>query len=247
MKDIIDPGDAGKNVQDTFIFWKTGFVGVALILSGVFFLLINFQVIPVSGEIHNRVLSILFFIIGIVFAFFQGAGRGLFWLIIPAGVAFTIGIITVIDGIDNLFSVFALSIFCLGLAVTFLLVFLLRKTEWWALLPAGALTGISAWIFLSSIQPVIGFHPVALIFFVGTAFVAIYFFSVQKKKMRFALITGLIIVGSAIIYYFIVVFNEYVLLWPILLVALGILFPFAFNIIEKKIRKKHEYFPDDQH
>lgn len=234
------------STNDVFIFWKTGFVGVALILSGIFFLLVNFAVLPVNSLIHNRVLSILFFIIGLLFAFFQGASARFFWLLIPAGCAFTIGVITAIVGIDNLLSLFAFSIFCLGLAITFSLVFFWRKKEWWALLPAGSLLGITAWISVAQVQIQLGYHPAVFIFFVGLSFLAIYFFSFQKKKMRFALLTGLILCVIAIFYYFIVVFNEIALLWPILLIALGIVFPLIVNLVEKRLRKRDAYLAEDK-
>jgi len=80
---------ADKNPQDNFLFWKTGFVGVVLVLCGLFFLLMNFKLIPESGDLNNRVLGVLLFISGIVFTFFQGGGGGLFWFLIPAGVSFT--------------------------------------------------------------------------------------------------------------------------------------------------------------
>ncbi|MBN2353839.1 MAG: hypothetical protein JXD23_14795 [Spirochaetales bacterium] len=236
---------ADKNPQDSFLFWKTGFVGIVLVLCGIFFLLMNFRIIPESGDLNNRVLGVLLFITGIVFTFFQGGGGGLFWFLIPAGVSFTVGIITLIVGIDQLFSIVNLGFFCLGLAVTFLLIFLLRKTAWWALLPAGALAGICAWIMLALVQPAIGFHPPALIFFVGLSFLSVYFFSVQKHKMRFALFTGLIIVTAAMLYYFIVIFYVFTLFWAILLVAAGIVFPFAILFFEKRA-KRHEYFEKPQ-
>jgi hypothetical protein len=140
-------------------------------------------------------------------------------------------------GIDQLFSLVNLGFFCLGLSITFLLIFLLRKTEWWALLPSGALAGICAWIMLAILQPAIGFHPPALIFLVGLSFIAIYLFSVQRHKMRFALFTGLLIVTAALLYYFIVIFHEFTLFWAILLVAAGITFPFAVIFFEKRTKR----------
>jgi hypothetical protein len=232
---------ADRNPQNSFLFWKTGFVGVVLILCGVFFLLMNFKIIPESGDLNNRVLGVLFFITGIVFTFFQGGGGGLFWFLIPAGVSFTVGIITLVVGIDQLFSLVNLGFFCLGLAVTFLLIFLLRKTAWWALLPSGALAGIWAWIMLALLQPAIGVHPAAFVFFVGVSFIAIYLFSVQKHKMRFALFTGLLIVTAGALYYFIVIFHQFTLFWAILLVASGILFPFAVMLFDKR-EKLHAFF-----
>ncbi len=227
-----------KNIQDSFLFWKTGFVGVVLILSGVFFLLMNFQVIPESGDLNNRVLGVIFFITGLVFTFFQGGGRGLFWFLIPAGVAFTLAIITLIVGIDMLFTFLNLGFFCLGLSITFLLIFLLRKTEWWALLPSGALAGLCAWIVTATLQPPVGFHPPVFTFFVGLSFLAIFAFSVQKAKMRWALLTGLLITAASILYYFILVFLPFTVFWAVLLVAAGIALPFVVALLDRRARNR---------
>jgi hypothetical protein len=227
-----------KNPQSSFLFWKTGFVGIVLVVSGAFFLLMNFRIIPESGDLNNRVIGVLFFITGIIFTFFQGGGGGLFWFLIPGGVSFTLAIITLIAGFDQLFSLMNLGFFCLGLAVTFLLIFLLRKTAWWALLPAGALAGVSAWITLATVQTQVGFHPVALVFFVGLSFLAIYLFSVQKRRMRWSLFTGTLIVAAAVLYYFIIVFLQFSLFWSILLVVIGIALPFVVRFFESRARKR---------
>jgi hypothetical protein len=220
--------------NNKLFFWRTGFVGAALILSGIFFLLTNFSVIPPVGQATDRVIGILFFVTGIIFAFFQGRGGGLFWFIIPAGVAFTFGSFTLVLGISKIFSFTAASMLGIGLGTTFLIVFLLQKAQWWALLPTGGLYGISLWIIMSSVQTQIGFHPVFLLLCIGISFLCIYFFSVQRIKMRFALYTGIIIILCAVIYYFLIFFIEYKLFWAIFLIILGIFIPVLFFIINKK-------------
>jgi len=220
--------------NNKLFFWRTGFMGVALILSGIFFLLTNFSVIPPVGYAVDRVIGILFFITGVVFAFFQGRGGGLFWFIIPAGVAFSFGSFTLVVGISKIFSLTAATILGIGFGTTFLIVFLLQKAQWWALLPTGSLYGVSLWISMVSIQPQISYHPVFLLLCIGVSFLCIYFFSVQKLKMRFALFTGSIIILSAVIYYFLIFFIEFKLFWAILLIVLGISIPIIFIIINKK-------------
>ncbi|MBN1797376.1 MAG: hypothetical protein JW822_02285 [Spirochaetales bacterium] len=220
--------------NNKLFFWRTGFVGVALILSGIFFLLTNFSVIPPVGNAADRIIGILFFITGLVFAFFQGRGGGLFWFTIPAGVAFSFGSFTLAVGISEIFSFTSAAILGIGFGTTFLIVFLLQKAQWWALLPSGSLYGVSLWILMSSIQPQIGFHPIFLLLCIGASFLCIYFLSVQKLKMRFALYTGAIIFLCSVIYYFLILFFEYKLFWAIFLILLGIAIPILFIIINKK-------------
>ncbi|HYW82018.1 MAG TPA: hypothetical protein VFB30_02105, partial [Spirochaetia bacterium] len=76
------------------LFWRTDFVGFAMIVSGLFFLLVNFKLIPASEFVVPRVLGILFIMIGLIFLFFSGAGRWLTWFVIPAGAFLTVGIVT---------------------------------------------------------------------------------------------------------------------------------------------------------
>jgi len=215
-------------------FWKTGFVGIALIGSGIFFLLVNFRLIQIQGDPVTVILGILFFVAGIIFAFFQGGGRGLFWLILPAGVSFTVGAIFLLLGMNELFTLTGACVASAGLGATFVLIFLLQKSQWWALLPCGALVGFPLWVLVAFVQPRIGFHPVILLFFLGLAFLGIFFFSVQRQKMRFALVTGSVVVAADVLYYLFIAFYEFNLFWAILLVALGILLPFLFFIYDRR-------------
>jgi hypothetical protein len=222
--------------NDNFFFWRTGFVGSALILSGIFFLLTNFSVIPPVGQATDRVIGLLFFITGIVFAFFQGRGGGLFWFIIPAGVAFTLGTVILIAGFQNIISYFAASVLAFGFGTTFVIIFLLQKAQWWALLPAGSLYGISFWIWINTLQPRLGYHPVFLILCVGISFLCVYLFSVQKNIMRFALYTGAVITICGLIYYFVISFSEYMLFWAILLIITGAAIPAVLLVINKRLK-----------
>ena len=73
-----------------FLFWRTDFVGIAMVVTGAFFLLVNFKVIPASDFVVPRVLGILFMMAGLIFLFFSGAGRWLTWFVIPAGALLTL-------------------------------------------------------------------------------------------------------------------------------------------------------------
>jgi hypothetical protein len=215
-------------------YWQTGLVGLALIGSGIFFLLVNFSLIPIHGDPVNLILGILLFVVGIIFSFVQGGGSGLFWMLIPAGVSFTIGTVFLILGIGELFTLPGACMASAGFALTFLLIFLLYKTHWWALLPAGALAGFPLWVLAAGLQPRIGFHPVVLVFCIGLAFLIIFFSSVQRRKMRFALVTGGIIVAVDVLYYLFIAFYEFNLFWAILLVALGVLLPFLYLLYDRR-------------
>ncbi len=150
-----------------FLFWRTDFVGVAMIVSGLFFLLVNFKLIPASDFVLPRVLGILFIMVGLIFLFFSGAGRWLTWFVIPAGAFLTLGIVTLVFGWNRFFSLDSASLFSLGFGLTFLALFCIRRGHWWVLIPSGVFIGLAIGVEIGAGFPIIGWHPVAALFCPG--------------------------------------------------------------------------------
>ncbi len=221
-----------------FLFWRTDFVGVAMILSGLFFILVNFRVIPVSDFVLARVLGILFIIGGLIFVFFTGAGGWLSWFVIPAGVLITGGATTLILGASLFISITSAIICSTGMGLTFLFVFVTRKNNWWALIPACTFFGLAGWALLSKSFPSIGYHPVFLIFAVGAAFLIIYLNSFQKAQMRWSLFTGTLIVTVSLVYFLVILLSRWSVLWPAVLLLIGFLLPAGLVIAERRFRRK---------
>ncbi len=217
-----------------FLFWRTDFVGVAMIVSGLFFLLVNFKIIPASGFVLPRVLGILFTMIGLLFLFFTGAGRWLSWFVIPAGVFVTSGIVTLILGLNRLFSPTSASLFSFGLGLTFLAVFLTRRNHWWALIPTGAFAGVAAWIVLGRRFLVLGWHPVPVLLCLGGSFLAIYAASWQKRRMRWSLLAGVIIAAVALFYLLGILLARWSALWPAVLLLVGVLVPIVLFVADRR-------------
>jgi len=217
-----------------FLFWRTDFVGVAMIVCGLFFLLVNFELIPVSDFVVARVLGIFFVMIGLLFLFFSGAGRWLTWFIIPAGAFLTVGIVTLVFGGNRFFSLDAASLFSVGLGLTFLTLFFFRRGHWWALIPAGAFMGLSVWVALGSRLPVIGWHPVAPLLFTGIAFLVIWLLSVQKSRMRWSLIVGVLVVSVSLLYLLGILLSRWSILWPAVLLVTGLLIPLGIALADRR-------------
>ncbi len=207
------------------LFWRTDFVGIAMIVSGLFFLLVNFKLVPASEFVLPRVLGILFIMIGLIFLFFSGAGRWLTWFVIPAGAFLTLGIVTLVFGWNRFFSFDSASLFSLGFALTFLALFYFRRGHWWVLIPSGVFTGLAVWVAISSRYPIIGWHPVAPILFLGIAFLVIWVFSVQKQRMRWSLLVGVLIVSASFFYLLGILLARWSILWPVVLLLAGLLIP----------------------
>jgi hypothetical protein len=228
--------ETGEGSRYRFIFWRTDFVGVAMIVSGLFFLLINFETIPVSDFIVTRVLGILFMMAGLIFIFFMGAGGWLSWFVIPAGACLVTGIVMLIVGTGMFISLLSAVLFSAGLGLTFLTVFLIRKNHWWALIPSFTFFGLAGWAALGSALPVLGYHPVFLIFAVGAAFLFIYLNSYQKRRMRWSLITGSVIVSVSFLYLLAILLARWSTLWPAFLLAIGLSVPVAVLIYDRTRR-----------
>ena len=208
-----------------FLFWRTDFVGIAMVVAGVFFLLVNFKVIPASDFVVPRVLGILFMLAGLIFLFFSGAGRWLTWFVIPAGALLTLGMVTLVFGWNRFFSADAASALALGLGLTFLTLFYFRRGHWWVLIPSGVFIGLSVWVEMVVRVPVIGWHPVAPLMLLGISFFVIWLYSVQKERMRWSLLVGTLIVSGSFLYLLGILLARWSILWPAILLLAGLLFP----------------------
>jgi hypothetical protein len=223
--------------RDRFLFWRTDFVGIAMMVSGALLLAVNFGVVPASPFVLARVLGILCMVAGLVFLFFTGAGGWLTWFLIPAGVLFTIGVVTLVLGAGMFMSPLAAVGTAAGFGVTFVAVFLTRRNHWWALIPAGAFLGMALWAFAGSRFPVIGWHPVPVVFSVGLSFFSIYFSAIQKGRMRWCLLVGALLVAAALGYLLALLLARWLALWPLALVIAGLCVPAAFVFADWRRRR----------
>lgn len=233
MKQPTDPRS-----RDRFLFWRTDFVGVAMIVSSLLLLAVNFGLVPAGSFLLPRVLGILFIVAGLVFLFFTGAGGWMAWFVIPAGVLLTCGAVTLVLGSSLFASPAAAALASLGLGMTFLAVFLARRNHWWALIPAGAFVGIAAWVVAGIRFAVIGWHPVPAVLFIGLSFVAIWLSSVQKRRMRWSLLVGSLIAIAAVLYFVGLLLARWAALWPIALVIVGAATPLVLLLAERRRRAR---------
>jgi len=220
--------------SDRFLFWRTDFVGVAMIVSGLFLVLVNFNLVPASSFVLPRFLGILFFLIGLLFLFFSGAGSWLTWFVIPAGAFITFGLATLVLGLNRFFSLESACLISLGFGLTFLTLFYTRTGDWWVLIPSGVFIGLAAWGTVGSRSPILGWHPVEVLFFLGLSFLVIYLIAVQKRRMRWSLLVGTIIVGASFLYLLGILVAHWSILWPVVLLLAGCLIPVIILLAERR-------------
>jgi hypothetical protein len=223
--------------RDRFLFWRTDFVGIAMMVSGALLLAVNFGVVPASQFVLARVLGILFMVAGLVFLFFTGAGGWLTWFLIPSGVLFTIGVVTLVLGAGMFMIPLAAVLTAAGFGLTFLSVFLTRRNHWWALIPACASLGTALWAFVGSRFPVVGWHPIPVVLCVGLSFFWIYLSAIQKRRMRWCLLAGSLVVAAAVVYLLALLLVRWLALWPLVLVVAGLGLPAGFLLADRKRRR----------
>ena len=224
----------GADARFRFLFWRTDFVGIAMIVSGLFFLLVNFKLVPVSAFVLPRVLGVLFIVRGTDLPVPLRGGELDVMVRHPRGELITCGIVTLILGLGGIFTLDSAGFFALGLGLSFLTLFFSLRSHWWMLIPAGFSLGAAAGILVGSHYALIGWHPVIPLFFLGVAFLVIYLYSVQRQRMRWSLLVGFIIVSVSFLYLLGILLARWSILWPVVLLLAGLLIPIWIVFIDRR-------------
>lgn len=150
-------------------------LALVLILFGVAALLDSLNVINLPFVIQgpNMIWMLLFGISGIAFmvAFFSHGAN--WWAVIPG--LTLIGLAILVGGlIPAPFEALSGAVFIGCLALSFWLVYLTRRENWWAIIPGGVLTSVAALIIVESFS-VPDLLPVAVMFLgMGVTFLLVY-------------------------------------------------------------------------
>lgn len=137
--------------------------GGLLILAGILFFLQ--QLLDWRGE--EVIVGMLFGLGGLAFLFVLATNRQNWWAAFPAMALLGISALILTDTFAREFNNdFGGSIFLGSLAISFIIVFILNPSFWWAIIPAGALSTLA---LVASIQGNTGTLPGA-VFFLGLAF-----------------------------------------------------------------------------
>lgn len=169
-------------------FEWSALVGIALLLLGGFFLLQSFDVLP-GGD---WLWSAPFALGGLIFLAVLFRGKQNWWAAIPGVVLLFLGIIIALDELAPRFSdQFGGSIFLGGLALAFLIVYLLNLQFWWALIPMGVLATLSVVAGLDEA----GSFETGAVFFLGLAltFALLAILPSGSTRMRWPWIPALVL------------------------------------------------------
>ncbi len=111
-------------------------LGVLLVLAGGVFLLQQLLDIPIGGLF----IALLFVLAGCVFLFFLLKDRKKWWLVIPGFTLIGIGAIIAMDKLfPRIAGRFGGAIFLAAVALSFLVIYILKPSQWWPIIPSGIL------------------------------------------------------------------------------------------------------------
>lgn len=205
---------------------KNVIVGALITVVGIFLLLINLNVINIT--ISGSLLTGLIFFAGfagfIVFYFYQGKRE--FWPLIPAFILLGLSILIVGSEIGISHQIGS-GFFILFIGLSFIIVYLLHKENWWAIIPGGVTASVALVIFF---QDMLGVG----LMFVGMGCTFFILYPVLKKSEPnswWTFIPGAIlsIMGILFLLFKRVNTGQYIL--PTALILIGVI------LILKSIRK----------
>jgi hypothetical protein len=201
-------------ILESRIFW-----GGLLVLAGVLFLLQNLGLFRI-GELFWVVLlalAALFFLS----IFLQNKAN--WWALIPGLTLISLGIIVLMNWITPDHSErWSGSIILAGIGLSFALIYLVARQNWWAIIPAGVLFTLAVIAGLEEFFPALG---TAGLFFLGLGltFALVALLPNPQGDLRWAWIPGgiLLLVGSI---FLVAGGNLFVYVWPVILILAGGLF-----------------------
>ena len=206
---------------------------VLLIGAGVLFLLQNLGFLRDAGGLF---WALAFAVGGGAFLYVYLSDHTHWWTIIPGLTLLGIGeIIAVSTFLPQYEEILGAPVFMGFISLSFWIIYLTNRENWWAIIPGGVLLAIAIFIGLESLFP--GVEMVGVFFLgLGLTFLLLAYLPTQEGRMRWALIPagvlllmGVIFMGSA--------FSALEIIGPAVLVLAGL------YLIFRTFRPKGEIQP----
>ncbi|HUF39355.1 MAG TPA: hypothetical protein VMN57_12595 [Anaerolineales bacterium] len=169
--------------------------GFLLIAGGVLALLVNTGLIADSAWIWAGIFLAagLYFL----FAFLRSADN--WWAAFPAFGALGIAATILTTELTTLPDELAGAVFLGLVSLAFFAIYLRRRDNWWALIPAGAILTIAGVVLVSAFESALPGNPVPLVLFggLGATFLLIAFTRAQGGRNRWAIAPALVLFAIA--------------------------------------------------
>jgi len=197
--------------------------GIILIIGGFLFLIEAITDIQLGGLFW----SVVFGLIAIAFFSLFFANRAQWWPLIPGVIFADLALVSLVNVLFPSFQdTLGGALFLAGLGLMFWVVYIINRTQWWAIIPGGVL------ITLAGVAAITSFTSddteVAGVFFLGLGltFFLLGILPAKQGDMRWAFIPAAVLffIGVAISIVTVSVLN---FVWPILLILVGIYIIYA--------------------
>ncbi len=121
--------------------------GMSLIAMGVFFLA---QQLGWFGAVRLPFWAFAFGLLGVIFLVTFVGDRRQWWALMPGCIMLGLAVMIVNDETELLSDTQASALFLFSIGLPFLLIYLVDRRQWWALIPGGVLSVIALITFLTS-------------------------------------------------------------------------------------------------
>jgi hypothetical protein len=168
-------------------------VGVLFIIGGGLLILQNLNIF--SGDVENIIWTIVFGALGGFFLSRYFSRRQNWGWLIPGVSLLSIAIsnlVELIPGAGDLYSDF---IMLGGIGLSFVLVYLNDRINWWALIPGGLLISLGVGELVGKINPAWVDSGSILFLGLGITFMVLYVLPTPYGRLKWALIPSIILLG----------------------------------------------------
>jgi len=202
-------------------------LGGLLVIVGIASFLDSLNIIPFSGLLWG----VLFAFAGVAFIIYFLQNRKAWWAIIPGVVLIGLGFIILISSIfPNFQDEIGGFIFFIAISIAFLIVYLMNKKFWWAIIPAGVMASLAATILVDGFTKFEGGG--VLLMGIALTFALLTILPGLDGNRQWPLIpAGILFVVS--IFAFFEDFNVSSLIWAVILIVFGV-----FLVVRSFIRNR---------
>jgi len=191
--------------------------GLLLVAMGALLLAQTFNLLTVNMA---GLFGVLFAAGGILFLVWYSRERDQWWPLIPGFTLLSIGVLLVLDWLaPRLVGALGSSIVLGGISLAFWGVYLTKRDQWWALIPAGTLLTLALAIAL---EAAIGEGAFVGIFFLGLAatFVLVYFTPRAEGRTAWPLFPAAAL-GIMGVIFLAIETSLFAFVWPVVLLLVG--------------------------
>lgn len=191
-------------------------LGGLLVIVGIASFLDSLNIIPFGGLLWG----VLFAFGGVAFIVYLLQNKKAWWAIIPGVVLIGLGFIILISSIfPNFQGEIGGFIFFVAISIAFLIVYLMNKKFWWAIIPAGVMASLAATILVDGFTKFEGGG--VLLMGIALTFALLTVLPGLEGNRQWPLIpAGILFVVS--LFAFFEDFNVSSLVWAVILIVLGV-------------------------